>query len=70
MSLALLVLAEIMLVPSALVSGLLYPIPTAVATALWTVGRISYTFGYISGEPKKVRMPSVIISKFASDTSL
>ncbi|PPQ96358.1 hypothetical protein CVT26_005045, partial [Gymnopilus dilepis] len=41
------------LYPTALVSGLLYPIPTAIATALWTVGRISYTFGYVSGEPKK-----------------
>ncbi|KAF8886863.1 hypothetical protein CPB84DRAFT_1787233 [Gymnopilus junonius] len=37
---------------TSLLSGLQFPIPTAIATALWTVSRFSYTFGYIK-DPKK-----------------
>ncbi|KAF4617512.1 hypothetical protein D9613_005755 [Agrocybe pediades] len=37
----------------ALISGLKYPIPTAIAVATWSVSRIFFTRGYISGGPKK-----------------
>ncbi|EAU92743.1 hypothetical protein CC1G_01788 [Coprinopsis cinerea okayama7 len=38
---------------STIVTGLRYPIPAAAACALWVVSRISYTRGYITGDPKK-----------------
>jgi glutathione S-transferase len=31
------------------------PILAASLCGLWSLSRISYTFGYLSGEPKKVR---------------
>lgn len=38
---------------SAIISGLRFPVPTALATTFWTLSRVSYTRGYISGNPNK-----------------
>lgn len=37
-----------------LITGLKYPIPAAAVCGLWTVGRITFTQGYISGDPQRV----------------
>lgn len=42
--------------PRTLISGLKYPILAASACALWSLTRIPYTLGYITGDPKKVRL--------------
>uniref|UniRef100_A0A8H7XV40 Microsomal glutathione S-transferase 3 n=1 Tax=Psilocybe cubensis TaxID=181762 RepID=A0A8H7XV40_PSICU len=36
------------------INGFKYPILTAGTITLWTVSRISFTRGYITGDPKKV----------------
>ncbi|KDR69219.1 hypothetical protein GALMADRAFT_272087 [Galerina marginata CBS 339.88] len=38
---------------AAVISGLKYPIPTAIATMVWNLSRISYARGYLTGDPKK-----------------
>ncbi|PPQ79177.1 hypothetical protein CVT25_002800 [Psilocybe cyanescens] len=35
------------------INGLKYPIPTAAAITLWSVSRVSFTRGYLTGDPKK-----------------
>ena len=39
--------------PSTLLTGVKYPIFAACAAAVWSISRISYTRGYITGDPKK-----------------
>ncbi|KAK2461617.1 hypothetical protein APHAL10511_006080 [Amanita phalloides] len=41
------------IITTSLIAGLKAPILTAVACAFWTIGRVSYTRGYITGDPKK-----------------
>ena len=38
---------------STLLAGVKYPIFAACASAAWSISRISYTRGYITGDPKK-----------------
>jgi hypothetical protein len=38
---------------STLLTGVKYPIFAACASAAWSISRISYTRGYITGDPKK-----------------
>lgn len=40
---------------STLITGVKYPIFAACACAAWAISRISYTRGYITGDPKKAR---------------
>jgi len=40
---------------STLLTGVKYPVFAACASATWSISRISYTRGYITGDPKKVR---------------
>ena len=40
---------------STLLTGVKYPIFAACASAVWSISRISYTRGYITGDPKKAR---------------
>ncbi|KAM6498461.1 hypothetical protein JOM56_006409, partial [Amanita muscaria] len=42
-----------------LVTGLKYPLFAAVACTLWSLSRISYTHGYITGNPDKVCVISI-----------
>lgn len=37
-----------------LITGLKFPVAAAAACGLWTIGRISFTRGYITGDPLKV----------------
>ncbi|KAH9484591.1 Microsomal glutathione S-transferase 3 [Psilocybe cubensis] len=37
-----------------IISGLRFPIPSAIACAFWCVSRVSYARGYLTGDPKKV----------------
>ncbi|KDR69220.1 hypothetical protein GALMADRAFT_256059 [Galerina marginata CBS 339.88] len=41
------------LLVAAVISGLKYPIPAAIATMVWNLSRISYARGYLTGDPKK-----------------
>jgi hypothetical protein len=36
--------------------GLAYPVTAAIVNAAWVVGRVMYTLGYSTGDPKK-RIP-------------
>ncbi|TFK36911.1 hypothetical protein BDQ12DRAFT_686077 [Crucibulum laeve] len=36
-----------------IISGLKFPVLSAAACAYWTLARISYTRGYVTGDPKK-----------------
>ncbi|KAF8349726.1 hypothetical protein F5887DRAFT_1070003 [Amanita rubescens] len=38
---------------TSLIAGLKAPILSASAVALWSIGRIAYTRGYVTGDPKK-----------------
>ena len=39
---------------STIITGLQFPVYAAAGCAVWTLSRISYTRGYITGDPKKV----------------
>ncbi|KAI0796324.1 membrane-associated proteins in eicosanoid and glutathione metabolism, partial [Irpex lacteus] len=45
---------------SAFIVGLKYPIPAAIGVASWTFGRVLYTIGYSSGDPKKVSISNAM----------
>ncbi|KIM49638.1 hypothetical protein M413DRAFT_113166 [Hebeloma cylindrosporum] len=49
-----------------LLSGVKYPIFAACATAAWSVSRISYTRGYITGDPKKRVTPLYMLGAISS----
>ncbi|PPQ87421.1 hypothetical protein CVT25_008117 [Psilocybe cyanescens] len=36
-----------------IISGLRFPIPSAIACAFWCLSRVSYAHGYLTGNPKK-----------------
>ncbi|KAH6916930.1 hypothetical protein BKA70DRAFT_1250951 [Coprinopsis sp. MPI-PUGE-AT-0042] len=36
-----------------IIAGLSFPKTAAVGALLWTIGRVSYTQGYVTGDPKK-----------------
>ncbi|KAH6916931.1 hypothetical protein BKA70DRAFT_1250954 [Coprinopsis sp. MPI-PUGE-AT-0042] len=38
---------------STVLTGLFYPKVAAINCALWSLGRIAYTYGYVTGDPKK-----------------
>lgn len=42
--------------PRTIITGLKYPHLAASICALWVIGRIAYTRGYITGDPSKVRV--------------
>lgn len=42
------------------IAGLRYPTYTAIAGAIWTIGRIAYFHGYASGEVKRRSFGSAI----------
>jgi glutathione S-transferase len=44
--------------------GLAYPLTAAIVNAVWVVGRIMYTLGYSTGDPKK-RIPGAGASGLA-----
>ena len=39
---------------STIITGLQFPVYAAAGCAIWTLSRIAYTRGYITGDPKKV----------------
>ncbi|KAI0796320.1 membrane-associated proteins in eicosanoid and glutathione metabolism [Irpex lacteus] len=47
---------------SALVVGLRHPILAASAVIFWSVGRVLFTLGYSTGDPKKRKGPVVFLS--------
>ncbi|KAK7463893.1 hypothetical protein VKT23_005828 [Stygiomarasmius scandens] len=49
-----------------LLTSLKYPKFAAAAVAVWTIARVFYTRGYITGDPKKRTNPISMLGSFAS----